>query len=306
MIDLPENGLIAATFTNLTREGELNLEGIDDYASYLHDRKVIAVMVGGTTGEFTSLTTHERIALTGAWRKAVKDEFAIIAHASHTCQEDARQMAAAYHRAEVDAIALAAPYFFYPNKAQQLVEFFKPIMAAAPETPFYYYYLPSLIPAPVPLEQFLEAADEGLPQLMGVKYTHNDIAELSRLQKRFAGRFSFNFGCDEMYLQGLQAGATRAIGSTYNFLADDFHKVAQTYSEGDLAEAEALQTMLTTQIDAIVDAGPFPLSGLKAMMKTVGIDCGPVRQPLASISEPQFDALLIQLEGIRQNWPLSI
>ncbi len=298
MIEVPTRGLIAATFTPMNDSGTITLDPIESYAEHLSATGIEAVMVGGTTGEFPSLSTEERIATTRRWRQVVGSEFALIAHASHTCLEKAVEMAKAYSQMQVDAVAVAAPYFFTPASASQFIAFLKPIVEALGEVPLYYYYIPSMIQSPMTLVQFLDEACDALPELKGVKYTHYDAEELGRLIRRYDGRYDFAFGRDENFLDGLKAGANIAIGSTYNFFTSEFGAVREAYEAGNIALASTLQAGLTESIDAIIEMSPNPMSGLKYMMKTVGIDCGPVRLPLAAITPKAGDALVEKIAEI--------
>ena len=53
-------GLIAASFTPMDANGNVNLSAIDKYADLLADSKMTGAFVCGTTGESLSLTTDER------------------------------------------------------------------------------------------------------------------------------------------------------------------------------------------------------------------------------------------------------
>ena len=59
--------LIVAPFTPMDSKGEINLEVIGQYASYLIDSKISGAFVCGTTGEGPSLTTEERKMILEKW-----------------------------------------------------------------------------------------------------------------------------------------------------------------------------------------------------------------------------------------------
>ena len=53
-------GLIAATFTPMYINGDINYSVIKEYAQHIKESNISGIFVCGTTGEFTSLTTDER------------------------------------------------------------------------------------------------------------------------------------------------------------------------------------------------------------------------------------------------------
>jgi dihydrodipicolinate synthase/N-acetylneuraminate lyase len=56
-------GLIAAALTPFDADGELASERVPDLRDFLKSRGVAGVFIGGTTGEWPSLTTAERLQL---------------------------------------------------------------------------------------------------------------------------------------------------------------------------------------------------------------------------------------------------
>ena len=62
-------GLIAATFTPMFDNGEINLQVIDKYADLMARSGMAGVFVCGTTGESHSLTTEERKQILERWSR---------------------------------------------------------------------------------------------------------------------------------------------------------------------------------------------------------------------------------------------
>ncbi len=103
------------------------------------------------------------------------------------------------------------------------------------------------------------------------------------------GRFNILFGRDEILLAALALGATGAVGSTYNYMAPVYHQIISAFQAGDMETARHWQ-MLSIQIIAVMARhGGLPAG--KAMMKILGLDCGPVRPPLKNVSAEQYAAL---------------
>ena len=101
------------------------------------------------------------------------------------------------------------------------------------------------------------------------------------------------FGRDEILLSGLVLGARGAVGSTYNYMAPIYNKLMAYYASGELAGAHAQQIRSMEIIAIMVKHGG--LSAGKAIMKMIGLDCGPTRAPLRTLSIKQESALRSEL-----------
>ncbi len=114
-------------------------------------------------------------------------------------------------------------------------------------------------------------------------------------------------GSDEAYLQSLALGYAAAVGSTYNFAAPIYQKVSAAFAQGDLETARLWQGRALQMLEAMF--AHCGRASLKAMMRMVDIDCGPVRLPLKSATEEQVDNLRVALkkmgwfEWIKRNEP---
>jgi len=286
-------GLIAAPFTPMRSDGTINLAIIERLAASLIADGVAGAFVCGTTGESMSLTVSERKAVAAEWVKAAGDKLQIIVHVGHTCLPDAQELARHAQEIGAHAIAAMAPFFFRPAQAEDLADFCRELAAAAPELPFFYYHIPSMTGVQVPVPEFLQAAAD-IPTLAGVKFTSENLMEFSQCLRLYDGRFHMLFGRDEILLAGLSMGAPGAVGSTYNFAAPVYQRMWRAYAAGDMETARAEQAFAADVVKTFIPYGA--LAAQKAMMKMIGLDCGPVRPPLRSLSPAQYSRLQDELE----------
>lgn len=289
-------GLIAAPFTAFNPQGDLNLAFIGQQAKWLAANGVRGAFICGTTGEGFSLTTEERMQVAERWVAAAPKELKVIVHVAHNSLGDSRKLAA--HAQEIGAFAVASigPTFFRPASVEQLVDFCAPAAAAAPNLPFYYYHMPAMTGVNLPMLDFLRVGARRLPNLAGIKFTDENLMSYVQCLNFEDGRFNILFGRDEILLAALALGATGAVGSTYNYMAPIYHKVIEAFEAGDMAASRRWQ-MLSIQIIAVMARhGGLPAG--KAMMKIIGLDCGPVRPPLKNLTEKEFDSLRQELERV--------
>ena len=286
-------GLIAAPHTPLRADGSLAPDVIPRQAQLLRAAGVQGVFVGGTTGESVSLTGAERRAVAEEWMAAVGGRLPVIVHVGGYSLPDCRELAR--HAAEVGATAISimAPGYFKPAGLDDLIDFCAAVAAAAPRTPLYFYDIPAMTGVPIPTARFLREGQERIPTLHGVKFTNGDLMTLQECLA--VESCDVLFGYDEMLLAALALGARGAVGATYNFAAPLYQRILAAFERSDLAAARQAQRQSVALIRLLQEFGFARAS--KAMMRLLGVDCGPVRPPLRAMTEPEVRALYERLQG---------
>jgi len=289
-------GLIAAPFVALNADASLNLKAVEAQARSLIASGVSGAFVCGTTGEGVSLTTAERMAVATRWCEVAGPELHVIVHAGHTSLAECQALAAHAQKIGAFGVSNFAPFFFKPANTEDLVDFCAGVAAAAPALPYYYYQIPSMTGVSLPTADFLRAAQNKIPNLAGVKFTFENLMDFAESTRMEDGRFDIVFGRDEILISGLALGAKGAIGSTYNFAAPVYLRILKAFAEGDLPTAQAEQARANAMISVFLRFGG--LAAGKSIMRLIGLDCGPVRLPLRSLTEAKENELRVELEKI--------
>lgn len=290
-------GLIAAPHTAMYADGSLNLDMIEKQAQCLIGNGVKAVFVCGSTGEGVSLSTPERVQVVERWKDVVGDGLAIIVQAGHHSLVEAKALAEhAQNKIGARAIASLAPSYFKPRRLEELISFCAEVASAAPDTPFYYYHQPGFSGVSLPMPEFLGIAGKRIANLAGLKYSDGDLMGFGQCLDFAGGSFDILFGVDEALLGALALGARGAIGSTYNFAAPLFHEIVRAFEAGDMASAQAGQKRARELVAVLIEFGG--LTAIKAVMKVIGIDCGPCRLPLRTLSDGEYEEFCARLEKI--------
>src|SRR5204863_6090728 len=134
-------------------------------------------------------------------------------HVGANCLADARALAAQAEELRAAAVAAVAPGYFKPRTPAALAECCAAIAAAAPDTPFYYYDIPSMTGVTLPVVEGVRAVAERVPTFAGVKFSNPDLTAFQRLLRLDGGRFGVLWGTDEYLLAALALGAEGAVGS---------------------------------------------------------------------------------------------
>ena len=293
-MNLKLTGLIAAPFTAMNADGSLNLAMIEHQAKALADSGVTGAFICGTTGEGLSLTSDERLQVAEQWLAVAPPALRVIVHVGHSSVSESRLLAAHAEKIKAYACAALGPIFFRATNVEQLVDYCVQVAGGAPGLPFYYYHFPGMAGADLPMYNFLKLASPRIPNLAGIKFTHENLMDYSRCLNFEEGRFNILFGRDEILLAALAMGATGVVGSTYNYMAPVYHQVMAAFQAGDLETARRYQSLASSIIAVMSQWGAMAAG--KAMMKMIGLDCGPVRAPLQNLSPEALESLRRDLE----------
>ena len=280
-------GLIPATYTPLHPDGSLNTDLIPAYAKHLKAAGVAGVFICGTTGEGLLLNLEARKALAEAWAPHGDAGFRVMVHVGAAACKDACELAAHAQAVGANAIGAMGPNFLPPNRLNELIVWCREVAAAGGELPFYYYHIPQVSGVQASMIGFLQEAQQQIPTLAGIKYSHPDLMELAQCVAADAGRWDILFGRDEILISGMALGIRGAVGSTYNYMAPHFLRIIAAYDAGDHALALELQVKAIAAIDLLIRYGGG-VGGGKPLMKLIGLDCGPVCRPVRPLSDREL------------------
>lgn len=293
----PIRGLVAAPHTPFLPDLSLNQRAVEPQARFLLDGGVNGVFIGGSTGEGPSLALAERRELTRHWTEVARGTtLRVVVHVGSNSLPDACALAAQAQQCGAAAIGAMAPYYFKPGSVTDLIDFCAPIAAAAPELPFYYYDYPAMTGVRLPVAEFLLQGRERIPTLAGAKCSHGDLTQIQHCLRAGDGAFDILLGCDELLLAGLALGVRGAVGTTFNVAAPLYQRIIAAFREGNLAAAQAAQWQAARMVQVLAGYGLVPAS--KAMMRMLGIDCGPVRPPLRGLTANELEALERELVAL--------
>lgn len=287
-------GLIAALFTPLKPDGSVNFAQIPPLIEHLVNTGHKGIFACGTNGEGPSLTLEERQSVTEAFISHSKGRLKTIVHVGHASIAEARKLAKHADQSGADAISSVAAFYFKPTSTSNLVDCMAEIASAAPNTPFYYYHIPSLINISIDILEFLRLAEERIPTFAGVKFTHTHLWEFQSCLSFRGGKYDILYGFDENHLGALAVGMKGAIGSTYCFAAPLYLEIRSLFEKGKIDEARELMQKTVDIVLAVVAYPAIPAQ--KAVMKMIGLDLGPCRLPLQALSPEEENSLRKQLE----------
>jgi N-acetylneuraminate lyase len=281
-------GLVAATHTPFDSAGGLELAVVETQAEHLVRAGVIGVFIGGTTGEFASLTVDERLALAARWAAVVKGTaLRLVVHVGANCLADARALAKRAEQVGAVAVAAVAPSYSKPRSLDALVACCRDIAAAAPATPFYYYDMLPMTGITLSSPEFLDQALDAVPTLAGVKFSNPDLFAYQRCLHAAGGRFDMPWGIDECLLAALAVGGVTAPIA---------NRLLAAFASGDLETARAEQYHIVQLVELLSRFG-F-MAAAKATMGFLGVPVGAARLPHTGLTADEGKQLRAGLDAL--------
>ena len=291
-------GLIVAPFTPFDKNGELDLSPIPAYGKLLQNNGLIGVFINGSSGEGYMLTVEERMKLAEKWVSTAPEGFKVIVHVGATCIKDCHKLA--QHAQEIGAFGIGAMASPFPKagRVEELVKYCEEIACGAPDLPFYFYHIPVLNGAYLPMLPFLKAAEDRIPNLAGIKYTYENLYEYNQCMLYKDGKFDMLHGQDESILNGLiMGGAQGGISGTGSYIGNVLVGIIDEYNKGNIEKARELQNYAQDVINVIAKYRGNIVCG-KRIMKFLGLDLGINRTPFQNITDEEEAIIRKELEAI--------
>ena len=275
-------GAHAAMFTPFDRKGRVNGEAIDALIEHGLRGGLKGFYLTGSTGEGMLLTAEERKYVYARAVKAAKGRCKLIAQVGCVRTDEAIELAKAAADAGVDWISSVAPVYFGQNFPSALRHY--KAISEATDLPFLIYaFNATLVP-----ERDIRLFD--LKNVKGIKYTGRDYYAAQCLKRRLDKETIWFAGCDEQLLCGLALGNvfSGGIGTTYNIIPRHFAKICALAAKGDFTSAAKWQDEANRVVELMIESDNW--SYRKAMMKFIGLDCGPYRKPFEPLTSTQYNA----------------
>lgn len=277
-------GIFPALITPFTNDNKIDEKALRAVINWNLEKGVSGFYVGGSTGEAFLLSMEERKYALEIVVDEIKDKAIVISHIGSLATHHAIELA--QHAAKVGADILSSvPPFFYKYSAEEITSYYIDIVNEV-SLPMVIYNVPVFTGIGFTNEEFDNLLT--LPSILGVKHTSNDLFQMERLISQNPDKNIIS-GYDEVFLGALAMGAKSAIGSTFNFMAENFISIQNFYEQGKVEEARIIQQEVNQIIDVLTKVGVF--AGVKTAMEIVGIPCGNCRRPMRALNEEEKQLL---------------
>jgi 4-hydroxy-tetrahydrodipicolinate synthase len=280
----PFGRLLTAMVTPFTDDGEIDLTGAAELATYLvdelgHDGLVIS----GTTGESPTTSDTEKAVLLEAVVDAVGDRCHVLAGVGTFDTAHTLDLAAAAEKTGAAGLLVVTPYYSRPPQSGLLAHF----RAVADSTglPVMLYDIPHRSGVPIGTDTLLALAEH--PRIVAVKDAKGDLQASGQVMA--ATDLAYYSGDDAMTLPLLSVGGVGVVGTSTHFSGLGMRELIGAYVGGDPAAALASHRRLLPIL-----TGVFVTQGcimVKAGLQLQGRGNGRVRPPMPPATEAETASL---------------
>ncbi|KAF2898790.1 hypothetical protein ILUMI_07384 [Ignelater luminosus] len=289
--DLEESqctGLIAPVFTpfNDDEQRTLNLDIIPEYAQYLVDAEITGVLINGTTGEGTLMTTKERKMVTEVWTQICSQTHQhLMVQVGGASLPDVIDLAQHAEQKGANSILCLPELYHKPQTVDDLIRYLQIVGRAAPNTPLFYYHIPSFTNVNINMGMLFNQVGDKIPTFKGIKFTSTLLDEGVAAVKAQDRKFTVFLGADTIMAGAYTLGFDSAIATTLNIFPEHGQRILQCIKEGNITDAQSIQDELNAAIEAITKNGTWVPTMKVAMNLLSPLNLGPTREPLKPLTK---------------------
>ena len=281
----PFGRILTAMVTPFAADGSIDLDEAVRLAEHLIEHGSEGLVVHGTTGEASTLTDVEKLALTEAVAGAVGERVPVIsgtgsndtAHSVHLTKQAARF-------AGVAGFLAVTPYYNNPPIAG-IEAHTRAIADAAGDLPIVLYNIPQRVVlhlSPADIDRLAQ-----IDTVIAVKQAVTDLDEARQIIE--AGRLALYAGNDDLVLPFALLGGVGGICVASHVAGREMLAMQAAADVGDEEQARAIDDDLAPLYEALsVTVNPIPV---KTAMELLGFKVGDLRLPLVNATDAERDVV---------------
>jgi 4-hydroxy-tetrahydrodipicolinate synthase len=267
--------VLTAMITPFDASGALDLNEAVRLAKWLQDNGNDGLVVSGTTGESSTLTDAEKLAL---W-EAVINAVTIPVIAGSGSNDTAHSVHLTKEVTKMGAAGILAVGPYYNRPPQSGLEGHITAMANATTLPVVVYDIPVRTGRKISTQTLAKLANT-VPNIKALKDAAGAPAETANLMAQVPKDFELYSGDDGLTLAFLAYGGSGVIGVATHWSAPEHQAMITAFKNGDVALARKYNDiLLESYAFETGDDNPNPIPS-KVMMNHLGFTVGDCRLPM--------------------------
>ena len=267
--------VLTAMITPFDASGALDLNEAVRLAKWLQDNGNDGLVISGTTGESSTLTDAEKLAL---W-EAVINAVTIPVIAGSGSNDTAHSVHMTKEVTKLGAAGILAVGPYYNRPPQSGLEGHIAAMANATTLPVVIYDIPVRTGRKISTQTLAKLANT-VPNIKALKDAAGAPAETANLMAQVPKDFELYSGDDGLTLAFLAYGGSGVIGVATHWSAPEHQAMITAFKNGDVALARKYNDiLLESYAFETGDDNPNPIPS-KVMMNHLGFSVGDCRLPM--------------------------
>ncbi len=285
-------GAATALVTPMFEDGSVNYAALETIIEDQIKGGIDALVICGTTGEAATLDTEEHIKVIEEAAKITNGRVPIIAGTGSNDTAYSVELSNMALKAGADALLLVTPYYNKTSQAGLIAHY--NYIADRVDAPIILYNVPSRTGVNILPETYAELAKH--KNIIAAKEANGDISSVIKTKALCGDNLDIYSGNDDQIVPILSVGGIGVISVLSNVAPKETHDMCQAFFDNDTKKAMDLQIKYIDLINALFsDVNPIPV---KEAMNIMGMNLGPCRLPLVSMSDAKREALKNELKKV--------
>jgi 4-hydroxy-tetrahydrodipicolinate synthase len=286
-------GVFPAITTKFTANDELDLPLFDKNLQTQLDAGVNGIILGGTLGEASVLSTSEKEILVKHTIEKVEGRVPVVLNIAEGSAREALQQAAFAKAWGAQGLMLLPP-MRYNADHRETITYFSTI-AASTDLPIMIYNNPVDYKIDVTPDMFEDLTV--CKNIQAIKESTRDVTNVTRLINRFGDRYRILCGVDTLALEEMVLGADGWVAGLVCAFPRETVAIYRLVKAGHIEEAKAIYRWFMPLLE--LDIHPKLVQYIKLAETQVGIGSETVRLPrLTLIGEERERVLKVINDGI--------
>ena len=287
-------GSAVALVTPFTQDG-VDFKKLGELVEYHIENNTDALVVCGTTGEATTMSDEEQLAVIKYVVDKTNKRIPVIAGTGSNNTAHSIYLSQEAERLGADGLLVITPYYNKAN-AKGLKLHFETI-ANNVNLPIIMYNVPGR--TSMNMKPSLVAELAKIENIVAIKEASGDLAQVAELCRLVPDDFAVYSGNDDSILPLLALGGKGVISVLANVCPQETHDLVQKFFDGDIEGSRKIQLELKPLIDALfIEVNPIPV---KTAMNLLGFEVGNLRLPLAEMDIKNLEVLKKELANAGLN-----
>lgn len=282
-------GCGTAIVTPFTDNG-INFDEFKKLIEFQIRESVDAIIVCGTTGESSTMTTEEKKSAIKFVVETVNKRVPVIAGTGGNCTSSAIEMSKYAESVGVDALLVVTPYY---NKTTQggLVAHYTAI-ATATHLPIILYNVPSRTGLNITPATCLELSK--IENIVAIKEASGNISQVAQIANLCGDNLAIYSGNDDQIVPILSLGGLGVISVLSNIMPKYTHDIVNEFLIGNVSKSRELQLNVLPLVSALFcEVNPIPV---KAALNAMNINVGLPRLPLIEMTSSGKEKLIQEMK----------
>mgnify|MGYP000876624579 FL=1 len=280
------NGVFPALTTKFTADDQLDLPLFEKNLQAQLDAGVHGIVLGGTLGEASVLTTSEKERLIKFAVEKCAGKVPVVLNIAEGSTKEALQQAD-YAKAWGAKGIMILPPMRYKSDHRETVTYFKNV-ADSTDLPIMIYNNPVDYKIEVTLDMFDEL--QTCKNINAIKESTRDVINVTRLRNRFGDRYKILCGVDPLAMEELVLGADGWVAGLVCAFPKETVAIFNLVKAGKIAEATKIYRWFMPLLE--LDIHPKLVQYIKLAETQVGLGSEHVRAPRLTLAGKEREEVL--------------